>query len=362
MASQSAKEIPKGKLAPSDDGEPAPELPSSSSQDPNLDSGEILVMNRDQAVIQDPGPQDNPQPQAPNHGAANVGENNSILGLSFPRKLWMILEDNTFTSVRWNDAGDTVIIDEDLFQREVLHRRGAERIFETDSLKTFIRLLNLYGFSKIRATDPWRIQSPGNKRMLIYRNANFQRDKPFLLRNIQRKSDLRVTTTWLGTSAPTPKRKKPVAATRQSPRIHHKEPANDDKTVLGAAPNAQGPSGSQSFAFSGIWSLSSAAGYAMATHGPSEPGGLSGEGTSRNMTFVPLATARRDDAGELPVSPPVYPDYGTVMSLYNTCFSILLAALSVMSPNEAPSENEEQEGSSDYKCALCEHFKENPGP
>lgn len=171
MASQSAKEIPKGKLAPSDDGEPAPELPSSSSQDPNLDSGEILVMNRDQAVIQDPGPQDNPQPQAPNHGAANVGENNSILGLSFPRKLWMILEDNTFTSVRWNDAGDTVIIDEDLFQREVLHRRGAERIFETDSLKTFIRLLNLYGFSKIRATDPWRIQSPGNKRMLVSRKS-----------------------------------------------------------------------------------------------------------------------------------------------------------------------------------------------
>ena len=153
-----------------------------------------------------------------------------------------------------------------------------------------------------------------------------------------------------------------MAATRQSPRIHHEEPANDDKTVLGAAPNAQGPSSSQPFAFSGIWSLSSAAGYAMATHGPSEPGGLSGEGTSRNMMFVPLATARRDDTGELPVSPPVYPDYGTVMSLYNTCYSILLAALSVMSPNEAPSENEELEGSSDYKCALCEHFKENPGP
>lgn len=63
-----------------------------------------------------------------------------------------------------------------------------------------------------------------------------------------------------------------------------------------------------------------------------------------------------------PLPPPVYPDYGSVMSLYNTCYSILVAALSVMSPIEAPSENEGQEGSSDYKCALCKHFKDNPGP
>lgn len=169
MASQRAEETYKVKLAPSDDGEPAPELPSSSSLDPDLDSREILEMNRAQAVIQNPGPQDNPQPQAPNQGAANVGENNGILELSFPRKLWMIVEDNAFTSVRWNDAGDTVIIDKDLFQREVLHRRGAERIFETDSLKSFIRLLNQYGFSKIRATDPCGAQSPENKRMMVSR-------------------------------------------------------------------------------------------------------------------------------------------------------------------------------------------------
>lgn len=78
--------------------------------------------------------------------------------------------------------------------------------------------------------------------------------------------------------------------------------------------------------------------------------------------FVPLVPAGRNGTGEVPISPPVYPDYGAVMSLYNTCYSILLAALSVMSPHEPPSENEEQDGSSDYKCALCEHFKENPDP
>ena len=52
-----------------------------------------------------------------------------------------------------------------------------------------------------------------------------------------------------------------------------------------------------------------------------------------------------------------------MMSLYTTCRSILLAALLAMTPNEVPSDNEEQdEGSSDYKCVFCEHFKDNPAP
>lgn len=196
----------------------------------------------------------------------------------------------------------------------------------------------------------------------IYHNVNFQRDKPFLLRNVQSKSDLRVATTCQGASATTPKRKQQAAATRHSPRIHHKEPPKDDDRVPGEAPVAQGPRSSRSFPFSDMWAVSSAAGHATENGGPSEPGGPSGEGTSRNVMFAPPATAGRDGAGGVPVSLPVYPDYCVVLSLCNTCYSILLAALSVMSPNEDPSENEEQQGSSDYKCALCEHFKQNPGP
>ncbi|XP_004417544.1 PREDICTED: uncharacterized protein LOC101386959 [Odobenus rosmarus divergens] len=163
MASQSTDEICPVKLAPPGDGESAPAVPSTSSLGPNLDSREIFEKQEDPAVSRDPDPQDNTQPEAPNLGAANVGQN--ILGLSFPRKLWSTVEDNAFTSVRWDDDGDTVIIDEDLFQREVLHRRGPERIFETDSLKGFIRLINLYGFSKIRPDSP-SVRAPGNERMM----------------------------------------------------------------------------------------------------------------------------------------------------------------------------------------------------
>ncbi|CAM9135764.1 unnamed protein product [Rangifer tarandus platyrhynchus] len=38
----------------------------------------------------------------------------------------------------------------------------------------------------------------------------------------------------------------------------------------------------------------------------------------------------------MPESPPEYPDYDSVMALYNTCYSMLMAALSGRAPNEAP--------------------------
>ena len=101
---------------------------------------------------------------------------------------------------------------------------------------------------------------------------------------------------------------------------------------------------------------------AKGNHLPSEQGSPSGEGTSSNGTSVLLATAGRDSIGELPKSSPEYPGYGLVMTLYNTCYSILMAALLVMAPNEALEVAEKQEESSDYKCALYEQFKDNPNP
>ncbi|KAL2761305.1 heat shock transcription factor, X-linked member 3, partial [Daubentonia madagascariensis] len=340
MASQSIKEKYEAKLAPTVGEEPASGVPSNSSTDPNLDSREVLDRQGDHAVSQDPGSQENLQPEDQNRRMANVEDNADLLrGLSFPRKLWMIVENDAFQSVRWSDDGDTVVIEEDLFQREILRRRGAERIFETDSLKSFIRQLNLYGFSKIRPSNS-SVRSPGgNKRLMIYCNSNFQRDKPELLENIQKKGDLR-NAAQQATCAPTLKKKK-LVATRHSPRIHHnnaKKEANQKSQML--APNVQGPSGTQSFTFSGVCSMNSATGHPQENCPTHESHGPSGEGTSGNATFAPLATARMEGAGELAASPQVYPDYGSVMSLYNTCYSILLAALSVMSPNEPPEDEE----------------------
>lgn len=55
----------------------------------------------------------------------------------------------------------------------------------------------------------------------IYRNSNFQRDKPLLIENIKRKGNLMIIA-WPGTSATIPKRKKQVAPTRRSLRVQSK--------------------------------------------------------------------------------------------------------------------------------------------
>ena len=64
----------------------------------------------------------------------------------------------------------------------------------------------------------------------------------------------------------------------------------------------------------------------------------------------------------MPESLPEYPDYDSVMALYNTWYSLLTAALSFTAPNEAPEAEEEQGGSSDHRCVLCEQVKDKPNP
>lgn len=164
MASHSSTENCEAMLGPPASGEAAIEVLSNSSPVPNVDSGKALVQLSEEAVseattrrLQVPGSQD--------QVAVNMQGTDILCGLSFPRKLWMIVEDPAFESVCWNEDGDTVIIENDLFQREVLLREDGDRIFETDSIKTFIRQLNLYGFSKIRSKNS--ALSPGNKQMMV---------------------------------------------------------------------------------------------------------------------------------------------------------------------------------------------------
>lgn len=66
--------------------------------------------------------------------------------------------------VHWNEGGD-MIIENYFFQNEVLCLPGADKIFESNSLKTFIRLMNFYGFIKICPSDS-SVSSPGNKIMV----------------------------------------------------------------------------------------------------------------------------------------------------------------------------------------------------
>ena len=77
---------------------------------------------------------------------------NDFLSLTFPQKLWNIVESDQFESIWWDDTGTCIVINEELFKKEVLERKKPFRIFETKSMKTLIRQLNLYGFNKKRQT------------------------------------------------------------------------------------------------------------------------------------------------------------------------------------------------------------------
>ena len=60
-----------------------------------------------------------------------------------------MVESDQFRSIWWSEGGKCVAIHEELFKEEVLGRAGPLRVFATQSMKSFLRQLNLYGFAKM---------------------------------------------------------------------------------------------------------------------------------------------------------------------------------------------------------------------
>ncbi|KAB0337094.1 hypothetical protein FD754_025367 [Muntiacus muntjak] len=83
---------------------------------------------------------------------SETDELNDFLSLNFPQKLWKIVESDQFKSIWWDESGTSIVINEEVFKKEVLERKAPFRIFETHSLKSIVRQLNLYGFRKKQQT------------------------------------------------------------------------------------------------------------------------------------------------------------------------------------------------------------------
>ncbi|CAK7313438.1 Heat shock transcription factor, Y-linked [Vulpes lagopus] len=73
----------------------------------------------------------------------------NLLCLPFPKKLWRLVNSSRFTSIWWEKDGTSIGLNEELFQKEILEQDGPDKVFETDCTKSFIRQLNLYGFSQL---------------------------------------------------------------------------------------------------------------------------------------------------------------------------------------------------------------------
>ena len=86
------------------------------------------------------------------YSVSETDDGNDFLSLTFPQKLWNIFDSDQFESICWDESGICIVINKELFNKEVLGRKGTFRIFESKSMKSLIREFNLYGFSKKRQT------------------------------------------------------------------------------------------------------------------------------------------------------------------------------------------------------------------
>ncbi|NP_001412284.1 heat shock transcription factor, Y-linked isoform 2 [Pongo pygmaeus] len=119
------------------------------------------------------------------------------------RKLWKIVESDQFKSISWAENGTCIVINEELFKKEILGKKAPYRIFQTDTIKSFLRQLNLYGFSKIQQNFQRSAslatflaeekESSVLSKLKFYYNPNFKRGYPQLLVRVKRRIGVKNT-------------------------------------------------------------------------------------------------------------------------------------------------------------------------
>ncbi|XP_060039448.1 uncharacterized protein LOC132535914 [Erinaceus europaeus] len=198
--------------------ENVPDMSDGLGPEDDQSPGEALKMDSNENMSPDSQTGNKPWPWKPYPGKAKPEESNT-LSLPFPVRLWMAVEDEALPSVYWSDEGDTIIIEEHEFQINVLQQEGEGKLFETDSLKIFKRLMSLYGFRRARSKIP-SVHSSQNRKIMFYRNSKFKRDQPMLVETIQKKINVASSSEM---AEPTPKRRKKAKGSRRSPRLHQKD-------------------------------------------------------------------------------------------------------------------------------------------
>ncbi|XP_038596370.1 heat shock transcription factor, Y-linked-like [Tachyglossus aculeatus] len=125
--------------------------------------------------------------------AGSVNDN-QLHFLTFSKKLWKLVESDEFKSISWDDDGNFVVINEELFKTEILGRKGHLKIFETECMKSFIQQLNFCGFTRMqldfqRSASLAEFLAEENEvsalsKLQFYYSPNFQRQFPELMKKI----------------------------------------------------------------------------------------------------------------------------------------------------------------------------------
>lgn len=91
---------------------------------------------------------------------------------AFLSKLWQMVNADS-TLAKWNATGTHILVN---------HRNtdSLQKYFKTNKFPSFIRQLNMYGFKKV-------MNSNSESEILEFRNENFLRHRPELIRNMRRR-------------------------------------------------------------------------------------------------------------------------------------------------------------------------------
>lgn len=78
-----------------------------------------------------------------------MSENEDIAQLTFPEKLWYLVNEPKCDHIDWGPDGLSIVItDSQEFSKTVLNN-PSKTYFKTKNLTSFVRQLNLYGFRKV---------------------------------------------------------------------------------------------------------------------------------------------------------------------------------------------------------------------
>lgn len=198
----------------------------------------------------------------------------------------------------------------------------------------------------------------------MYRHFSFQRDKPELVEYIWGKEDLKyldhqapcIPIPLRSSQEPTSKKKK--SPTRYSPRFYRK-PEEDGEDAKKKSSNDQTRKGNQGFVFPAVWAMKFIPPGSQEMQLPGESSNPTVDDTSGTIICVPPTAPGIQGTEENPsASSSGQCILESMMSLYNSSCSALLSTLLGRPTNESP--DEEQEGSADYKCVICEPIDNSP--